>query len=116
MKMRLLSLAAAAALLVAVTPGPEARAVAAKLPMLKANTSDLVEVRERRYRGHRHFRRHHRVHRPRYRHRHYHHRHWRGPRIGLYIGPPRCSWLRRRALRTDSRYWWRRYNRCRRAW
>ena len=24
-----------------------------------------------------------------------------------------CAWLRRRALRTGSRYWWRRYERCR---
>jgi hypothetical protein len=24
-----------------------------------------------------------------------------------------CAWLRRKALRTNSRYWWRRYHRCR---
>jgi hypothetical protein len=24
-----------------------------------------------------------------------------------------CAWLRRKALRTGSRYWWRRYERCR---
>lgn len=53
-------------------------------------------------------------------------RHWRGHRRwrrgGIYFGVPylayrsygygRCGWLRRKALRTDSRYWWRRYRRC----
>lgn len=27
-----------------------------------------------------------------------------------------CSWLRRKAVRTGSRYWWRRYRRCLRAY
>ena len=30
---------------------------------------------------------------------------------GYYGG--RCAWLRRRAYRTGSAYWWSRYNRCR---
>lgn len=119
MKKRLLSLAAAAALLIVITPGPEVRAAAAKLPMLKADTSDIVEVRKgkrsfRKFgrRGHFHKRRYfHRHHR---RHRHF--RRWRGPRFSIYIGEPRCSWLRRRALLTGSRYWWRRYYRCRYWW
>ena len=106
MKKRLLSLAAAAAFLIVVSPGPEARAAAAKLPMLKADTSNLIEVRKRRYKNHRHIRRWHF-------HRRYHHRRWRGPRFGIYIGTPRCAWLRRRAILTGSRYWWRRYYRCR---
>ena len=31
---------------------------------------------------------------------------------GYYYGG-RCAWLRRRAYRTGSAYWWSRYNRCR---
>ncbi len=48
-------------------------------------------------------------------------RHFRG--YGFYGGPAYgyygysddddCYWLRRRALDTGSRYWWRRYNECR---
>jgi hypothetical protein len=34
-----------------------------------------------------------------------------GPSYGY--GPTGCSWLRRRALETDSPYWWRRYRACR---
>ncbi len=30
-----------------------------------------------------------------------------------YYGYGRCAWLRRRAYRTGSAYWWSRYNRCR---
>lgn len=51
----------------------------------------------------------------------YIHRHGRrhtwGPGIyfwfydGYYYGD--CEWLRRRAIATGSRYWWRRYNQCR---
>ncbi len=54
------------------------------------------------------------------------HRHWRGHRRwrrgGIYFGAPyviyrsygygRCGWLRRKAVRTGSHYWWRRYRRC----
>jgi len=29
-----------------------------------------------------------------------------------YYNSGPCGWLRRRALRTGSRYWWRRYHRC----
>jgi len=42
-----------------------------------------------------------------------------GPRGGIYFGPSYgygpadCGWLRRRALATDSPYWWRRYRACR---
>lgn len=115
MTKRLLSLAAAAALLIVVTPGPEVRAAAAKVPMLKTEASDIVEVRHRKWRGYsykrRHFRRHHH-----WRHRRHWHRHWHGPRFAIYIGGPRCGWLRRRAILTGSRYWWRRYYRCRYLW
>lgn len=52
-------------------------------------------------------------------HRHRSHRH-RGHRSGFrfYFGPRyhyggRCAWLRHRAIRTGSRYWWRRYRACR---
>jgi len=122
MKLKLLSLAAAAALLFTVSPGPEAHATAAKVPMLKAENSNIVEVRRRGgHFGHRHFRRHRHFHGHRHFHRprHYHrHRHWhRGPRFGIYIGAgPRCGWLRRRAIITGSYYWWRRYRRCRAWW
>lgn len=53
-------------------------------------------------------------------HRHVHRR-WRHRR-GIYVGVPyvygsyyygSCNWLRRKAIRTGSRYWWRRYYRCR---
>lgn len=41
-----------------------------------------------------------------------------GPWLGYgyydgYYGADDCSWLRRKALETGSRYWWRRYNDCR---
>ncbi len=50
------------------------------------------------------------------------HRGWRGSRI--IIGPSYgyryghgygrgCHWLKRKAIVTGSRYWWRRYNQCR---
>ncbi len=50
---------------------------------------------------------------------HGHHRHHRYG--GIYFGAPyyygygyygSCSWLRRKALRTGSRYWWNRYEAC----
>lgn len=58
------------------------------------------------------------------------HRRWRGrhrfrvyrrfrPRIYIRIPHRRyyhyrgCGWLKRKAYRTGSRYWWRRYNHCR---
>lgn len=118
MKMRLLSLAAAATLLIVATPGPEARAAAAKLPVLKSEASDIVEVRHRKKLRRKFYKR--RYHRrgyyyPRRYHRRYHRR-WRGPRFAIYVGSPRCSWLRRRAILTGSRYWWRRYYRCRYWW
>lgn len=126
MKLKFLPLAAAAALLFAASPGPQAEAAAAKVPALKAENSNIIEVRKR---GH-HFYRGYRSHRPRFHHRHYHrprfvhrHRHWhrhrwhRGPRFAIYIGGgPRCSWLRRRAIITGSYYWWRRYRACRAGW
>jgi hypothetical protein len=51
--------------------------------------------------------------------RHHHHRRFRG----IYLGAPyvyydsyysygSCSWLRHRALRTGSPYWWNRYYAC----
>lgn len=41
-----------------------------------------------------------------------------GPGYGFVIGGPvyngsGCGWLRRRAIDTGSRYWWRRYRDCR---
>jgi hypothetical protein len=36
----------------------------------------------------------------------------RGVVVGVY-GHGRCAWLRHRAIVTGSRYWWRRYWRCR---
>lgn len=48
-------------------------------------------------------------------HRHRHGR--RGVDLDIYVGPgygyvSECDWLRRRALATGSRYWWRRYRAC----
>jgi hypothetical protein len=45
----------------------------------------------------------------------------RGFRRGFYIAPvygyryynDDCYWLKRKAIRTGSRYWWRRYHECR---
>ena len=59
-----------------------------------------------------------------FRHRgHRGHRRWRR---GIYFGAPyviyrsygygNCRWLRRKAIRTGSRYWWGRYYRCRNAY
>lgn len=50
-------------------------------------------------------------------------RHHRGSRFRIYRNydyapyyygyyDDSCAWLRRKALRTDSAYWWRRYDRC----
>lgn len=36
-----------------------------------------------------------------------------GPGIGVYAGSRRCGWLRDRAVRSGSRYWWNRYRTCR---
>ena len=131
MRKRLLSLAAAAALFVIGGQAQDARAAAAKVPMIKSDATLVVDVRgHRHYRGGRSFHRNrsfhrprhvsrHRYHRPRYVHRHYHHRRWhRGPRFGFYIGPSYrgCSWLRHRAVVTGSSYWWRRYRACRAGW
>lgn len=52
-------------------------------------------------------------------------RRYRRGRIFIYGGPTyyapyyytsRCGWLRRRAIRTGSRYWWRRYRACLRGY
>lgn len=51
---------------------------------------------------------------------HVHRRYWGprvwGPRVQVYRGYEGCYWMKRRALNTGSRYWWRRYNACRRGW
>lgn len=51
-----------------------------------------------------------------WRHRHYGYRRWYGP--GIYVGTygSSCGWLYRRAVRTGSPYWWRRYEECRYGW
>ena len=64
-----------------------------------------VRIAPRHFGGHRHVR-----------------RHWR-PRRGIYFAAPyvvyrsygysSCGWLYRKAVRTGSRYWWRRYYNCR---
>lgn len=122
MSLRLLSVVAAAAFVLAA-PSPEARATAAKVPVVKTESSAVTQVR-----GRRHFYRHHRWYRPRFAYRRgfrhgyrYGHRRWRGPRFAIYAGPVwygggGCGWLRRRAVYSGSRYWWRRYNACRYGW
>ena len=42
--------------------------------------------------------------------RHVHHRRFIG--VGVYAYGDGCYWLRRNALETGSRYWWRRYEAC----
>jgi len=117
MSKRLWMLAAAAAFLVVAKPAPDVRAAAAKLPMLQMDASNVIEVRKRRHGHARRFYRHRHFHRPRHFRRHRHrHRIWRhrGPRFAIYVGPRySCAWLRRRAIITGSRYWWRRYRWCR---
>jgi hypothetical protein len=65
-----------------------------------------------------------RLYRHRGHHHHHHHRRWRG--YPYYYGYPvygaayyygssyygECGWLRRKAARTGSSYWWRRYDAC----
>jgi hypothetical protein len=29
---------------------------------------------------------------------------------------PRCGWLYRKAMETDSKYWWKRFHQCRHGW
>lgn len=103
-----------------------ADAAAFSKPQL-SGTSEVVEVRKRGgFRGNRSFRgnrgfsrnRGFRSHRG-FRHRGYSHRRfrrglrWGGPVIIGGYGYGNCSYLKRRALATGSRYWWRRYNACR---
>lgn len=49
-------------------------------------------------------------------HRHHGDRHHRRGGFGIYIGPSygysSCGYLRRKAIRTGSSYWWRRYRNC----
>lgn len=56
----------------------------------------------------------------RHHHRGHRHRYYRGS--GIYFAAPfiyggysysSCAWLRRKAIRTGSRYWWNRYYECR---
>jgi len=61
----------------------------------------IHHVRHARIAAHR---RHFRIHR-------FHRRHFMAARH--HDGQNRCAWLRHRALITGSRYWWRRYWRCR---
>lgn len=126
MSLRLLSIVAAAAFVMAA-PSPQASATAAKVPVVKTENSAVTQIRSRRhYRGHRGFRGSRHVYRRAYRHRGYRHsRRWRGPRVAIYAGPRwygyrrayrGCGWLRQRAIYSGSRYWWRRYNACRYGW
>jgi len=120
MMKRLLSMAAAAAFALVATPGPEVRAAAAKVPMLKAESSNVIDVRSREHRrASRHYDRRRSArhyHRPRHVYRHHRHRHvWRHrrPRVIIHRSYRGCAWLRHRALVTGSSYWWRRYRWCR---
>lgn len=55
---------------------------------------------------------------------HFKHKHFKKFGVRIYVGGPgfyvghhgwrRCRWLRRKAMRTGSHYWWHRYRMCRR--
>lgn len=108
----------AAVALLMVTPTMSS---AAMLPAGKpsiATSENLVQVRKgggRHFRGGRHFGRSFGRHRGFGRQRGYYRGHRRGG-FGIYIGPSyrygNCGWLRRKAVRTGSSYWWRRYRAC----
>lgn len=95
---------------------PAAKAAAA---MQHDKSNAVTEVRHRggHFRMHRSFGGHH------FRSHRFHGGHFRrhhfGPRIYFYSGSGYsggCYWLKRRAIVTGSRYWWRRYNACRYGW
>lgn len=110
----LATLAVAAGLAVTGLSAAPANALTVSKPGVAAQ-SDVVQVR----RGGRHFGG------PRFGGPRFGHRHrgfGRGFRYGFYglpaysygyYGGGGCQWLRHRAIRTGSGYWWRRYNDCR---
>lgn len=119
--------AIAAGVVVGALASSPANALVAPKPQI-STSSEVVQVRRKgggfRHRG---MHRHRGIHRHRgfHRHRGYRHRHHRGWRRGFYAVPyvyggygyRNCYWLKRRALRTGSRYWWRRYATCKwRGW
>lgn len=120
---------AAAGLLAVLAPAPASALPATGIATAVEKPSGVISVR----RGHRGgFRAHrgvrsygYRSYRPRHVYRGY--RHVYRPRIRPYVyySAPyyshryygsSCYWLKRKALRTGSRYWWRRYNACRYGW
>lgn len=67
-------------------------------------------MRRGRHAGHHHHHHHHHKHR---RFRSYGYPYYYGPAYYSYYGGyGDCGWLRRRAIRTGSSYWWRRYDQC----
>ena len=115
---RVAQVAPVATLLAIGMPEPDAMAMSA--PTLEADEAVMLVRRGGRgghHGGFRHDDDHHR-----------HHFHFRDrPHFGLWFGfgapyyygyryDDDCRWLRRRAIVTDSRYWWRRYRACRHGW
>lgn len=98
---------------VATLPAAPAQALSIPKPEI-AKSDQIVKVRKRGIGrgefGHRRF-----GSRGRHFRRGFRHRRSFGPHIYIrpYYGYRSCYWLKRRAIRTGSRYWWRRYQRCR---
>ncbi|MEW5962780.1 MAG: hypothetical protein AB1749_04400 [Pseudomonadota bacterium] len=119
---------AAAGLIAVLAPTPASALPASGIATAVEKPSGIVQVRHGRrggFRVHRGFRSYgYRAYRPRLAYRSY--RYAYRPRIRpyIYFSVPyyyssygsSCYWLKRRALRTGSRYWWRRYNACRYGW
>lgn len=133
MKVKYLASAVLAAGLIGVmTPAPASAVPAAGLSTAVERPSGITEVARRghrgvrvhrghRWRGHGvrsyryvrpHVRSYRYVYRPRIRPYVYYSR----PYVSLRIGGSSCYWLKRKAVYTGSRYWWRRYNACRYGW
>lgn len=121
-----LAAVAAAGLLAALAPAPASALPASGIATAVEKPSGVIHVRRghrggfRAYRGVRAYG--YWTYRPRHVYRSYHYVY--RPRIRPYVyyySAPyyytgSCHWLKLKALRTGSRYWWRRYDACRYGW
>lgn len=115
---KLLGLLPLLAFVVLAFPVPSANAASVnaaglqKLTLKATDQTNLVDVRWRRHHRHHHHHRHHRRHRFYFSYGYYP-SYYYVPRVyRRYRG--RCHWLKHKARRTGSHYWWRRYRKCRR--
>jgi len=134
MRYKVVASAVAAAGMIAVfgmTPASALPAVGVGTAVEKP--SGIEVVRSRGYRGHRAFRGSRSFRRHVYRHRGYrtvrpyrsyrykyvarpYRYYYSAPYVTFSIGRGSCYWLKLKAYRYGSRYWWRRYNACRYGW